>query len=80
MLAIFHAILSDRVVASSTADLLTQVATLAGLRLLIRAGAGAGAGADVLDGQAKWRVNVGGEYVLGLARRVGFELESYLAE
>lgn len=53
-----------------------QVATLAGLRLVVKAGGG-----DVLaDGGGKWRVNVGWEFVRGVARGVGFDVESYIAE
>ena len=55
-----------------------QVATLVGLRLIVKAGAG---GMDVLDGAGgKWRVNVGWEIVRGVARGVGFDIESYLIE
>ena len=76
MLAIYHAILAPQKVVN-TADVMTQIATLAGLRLLVKTG---GAGADVLDAQTKWRVNVGWEYVQGLARSVRFDIESYMAE
>ncbi|KAI9782209.1 MAG: hypothetical protein M1839_005323 [Geoglossum umbratile] len=74
MLAIFHAILPHDIV--STADTHTQIATLASLRLLVRTANTA----DVLEPQTKWRVNVGWEYVRQLARSVGFEIESHVAE
>ena len=58
-----------------------QVATLAGLRLIVKAGAGVGGGGDVLEAAGgKWRVNVGWETVRGVARSVGFDVESYLIE
>jgi origin recognition complex subunit 5 len=59
----------------STVDLMTQIATLTSLRLLVRT-----SGGDVLEAQAKWRVNVGAEFVGNVARSVGFDVESYLAE
>ncbi|KZF20670.1 hypothetical protein L228DRAFT_176883 [Xylona heveae TC161] len=74
MLAIFQAI-CPRSLASS-ADLLTQVATLSSLRLIIRASGTA----DALEPQTKWRVNVGWDYILQLARSVDFEIEDHLAE
>lgn len=74
LLAIFNAILPHPVV--STVDLMTQIATLASLRLLVRTSAGG----DVLEAQAKWRVNVGAEFVGNVARSVGFDVENYLAE
>ncbi|KAI9800412.1 MAG: hypothetical protein M1833_003298 [Piccolia ochrophora] len=74
LLAIFHAILPHPVIPS--ADIQTQIATLASLRLLVRTSAAA----DVLEAQTKWRVNVGWEYVRRLARTVGLEMEAYLAE
>lgn len=36
--------------------------------------------ADALEAQTKWRVNVGWDYVRNVARGVGFDVESYLAE
>ncbi|KAI9823338.1 MAG: hypothetical protein M1832_002562 [Thelocarpon impressellum] len=74
LLAIFHAILP--VPAPTTADIPTQIATLCSLRLLTRSSTTA----DVLEGLTKWRVNVGWEYIRSLARGVGFEIESQLAE
>ncbi|KAF8430040.1 origin recognition complex subunit 5 C-terminus-domain-containing protein [Tirmania nivea] len=74
MLAIFHAIVPDPV--ASSVDLQTQIATLTSLRLLVRASASG----DPLEAGGKWRVNVGWEYVRGLARSVKFEVEGFLAE
>ena len=74
LLAIFRAILPDPV--SQTADIYTQVATLASLRLLVRMGA---AGVDVLDPGCKWRVNVGWDYIAALGRSVGCEVSDFLA-
>lgn len=76
LLAIFHAILPHPV--ASTVDVMTQIATLASLRLLIRTSSAAAG--DVLDAQAKWRVNVGWDYVQNVARSVRFDVENYLAE
>lgn len=75
LLAIFHAIVPDHA-PSGTADILTQVATLAGLRLLIKLVSSA----DVTDANTKWKVNVGWEYVLGLARALRFEVEDFLVD
>ncbi|KAH0537043.1 hypothetical protein FGG08_006141 [Glutinoglossum americanum] len=77
MLAIFRAILPHDIV--TTADIYTQtpqIATLTSLRLLVRTSNTA----DVLEAQTKWRVNIGWEYVRQLARSVGFEIESHIAE
>ncbi|KAI9798461.1 MAG: hypothetical protein M1825_005341 [Sarcosagium campestre] len=74
LLAIYHAILLEDV--DSTADIYTEIATLASLRLLTKASASA----DVLEAQTKWRVNVGWEYVRRIARTVDLEMENYLAE
>ncbi|KAB8339009.1 hypothetical protein FH972_021948 [Carpinus fangiana] len=78
LLAIFHAILPHRI--ASTADLSTQIATLAALRLLVRSGIGGSSSADMLDASVKWRVNVGWDYVVALARGVGFEITDYVLE
>lgn len=75
LLAIFHAIVPDKAPAGS-ADILTEVATLAALRLLTKTVGSA----EVTDGGTKWRVNVGWEYVLGLARGLRFEVEEYLVD
>ncbi len=53
-----------------------QLASLASLRLVVKSG---GAG-DTLEGGSKWRVNVGWDFVRGVARRVKFDAESYLIE
>lgn len=53
-----------------------QVATLVGLRLIVKAGTGG----DVLEGGGKWRVNVGWEFVRDVARSVNFDVDSYLTE
>jgi len=58
------------------ADLLTQLATLASLRLLLRASA---AGVDALDASCKWRVNCGWDYVAALGRSIGLEMRDYLS-
>ena len=50
-----------------------QVATLVGLRLIVKAGGTA----DILEGGSKWRVNVGWEFVRGVGRGVGCDIESY---
>lgn len=77
LLAILRAIL-PRPPAPGGADVLARLATLSALRLVVRAGAGAG---DVLDAAAaRWRVNVGWEYVVGVARGVGFEVGEFLVE
>lgn len=47
------------------------------LRLIVASSTTA---ADVLDGQARFRANVGWEYVRRLARSVEFEIEDYLCE
>ncbi len=75
LLAIFHAIV-PHTVASGSADVLTQVATLANLRLLARTASGG----DILDAGTKWRVNVGWEYIRELARSLRFDIENYLVE
>ncbi|KAF2840433.1 hypothetical protein M501DRAFT_931393 [Patellaria atrata CBS 101060] len=75
LLAILHAILPHPL--PHTADIDTQIATLASLRLLLRAGSGGGV--DVLDAASRWRVNVSWEYVATVGRGLGFEVEEYLA-
>jgi origin recognition complex subunit 5 len=52
-----------------------QVATLTSLRLLIKSSA-----ADPLEGIAKWKVNVGWDYIRAVARSVKFDIEDYLVE
>ena len=75
LLAIFHAIL-PRDIRGGGADVMCTVATLAGLRLIVRAGLGS----DVLEGGGKWRCNVGFDFVNNVARGVEFDLQSYLIE
>jgi origin recognition complex subunit 5 len=79
LLAIFHAIVLDKAPAGS-GDVLTQIATLASLRMLVRAASG-GTRDGFDDGVgAKWRVNVGWEYVCAIAKKVEFEIEDFVAE
>ena len=76
LLAVLHAVVPHGVPHGS-ADVLGQVATLGALRMLARVPAGG----DVVDvGATKWRCAVGPEFVRGVAREVGFELDDYLAE
>ncbi|KAL9120000.1 MAG: hypothetical protein Q9187_003441 [Circinaria calcarea] len=75
MLAIFHAIIPHNM-PSGIADIMTQIATLASLRLLLKTPSTA----DVLDAGTKWRVNASYEYIKRLAKEVRFDVESYLAE
>lgn len=72
LLAIFKAILPHDV--KGSADLHMQFATLASLRLVQKAGVGG----DVLEAGAKWRVNVGWDYVGRLGRGVGCEVGDYV--
>ena len=53
-----------------------MLATLTGLRLIVRAGVSG----DVLEGGGKWRCNAGWEFVNNVARSVNFDIESYLIE
>ncbi|KAL9024395.1 MAG: hypothetical protein Q9196_006549 [Gyalolechia fulgens] len=63
------------------AEILTQFATLVGMRLVIRTGAGGGGRGDPLEvGGGKWKVNVGMGYVRQMARGLKFDLENYLLE
>jgi origin recognition complex subunit 5 len=73
MLAIFQALLPGSIPHSSLVQ--AQVATLASLRLLHRAGAGT----DTLDPTARYRVNCTWDYVSTLGRSVGLEMRDYLA-
>ena len=75
LLAIFHSIV-PQTFATGGADIMCQFATLVGLKLVVKSGGGG----DVLEGGAKWRVNVGFEFVRELARGVGFDVERYLIE
>lgn len=61
------------------ADTLTQFATLASLRLVVKAGGAV----DVLaDGGGKWKVGAGvtEEMVKGIAKAVGVTLDDYVLE
>lgn len=75
LFAIFHAIL-PHAYPGGAADIMCQLATLAGLRLMIKSG---GTG-DILEGATKWKVNVGWDFVRGVASGVGFDIEHYLHE
>ena len=57
-------------------DVGMAVATLASLRLLVRAGGGG----DMMDRGGKWRINVGWEVVRGIGRSIGVEVEEWLIE
>ncbi|KAH0610798.1 uncharacterized protein H6S33_011225 [Morchella sextelata] len=73
MLAIFYAILPHPI--NSSVDLQTQIATLTSLRLLTKASV-----TDALEASTKWRVNVGWDYIRGVARSVKFDIEDFVAE
>ncbi|KAL7271426.1 hypothetical protein RUND412_005822 [Rhizina undulata] len=73
LMAIFHAILPHKIPAS--VDLQTQIATLASLRLLVKASV-----TDSLEASTKWRVNVGWEFIRSMARTLNFEMEDYMTE
>ncbi|MCJ1315880.1 hypothetical protein MMC15_001200, partial [Xylographa vitiligo] len=75
MLAIFHAILPYPI-AGGTGDLMSQIATLASSKMLVKTSAMA----DILDSGTKWRINIGWEYIQVIARTIGFEIEGFLAE
>jgi origin recognition complex subunit 5 len=74
LLAILRAILPHSM--PQNGDILTQISTLASLRLLSRASA---AGVDVLDASCRWRVNCGWDYVAALGRSIGLEVRDYLS-
>lgn len=78
LLSILYAILPHDF--RSTIDVYAQIATLASLRLLVRAG-GIGGG-DPLEAGGKWKVGpaVSLEYVQNLARTLDFGLLDYIAE
>lgn len=52
-----------------------QIATLTSLRLLTKASA-----TDALEASTKWRVNVGWDYIRGVARNIKFDIEDFIAE
>lgn len=74
LLAILRAILPHSM--PQNGDILTQISTLASLRLLSRASA---AGVDVLDASCRWRANCGWDYVAALGRSIGLEMRDYLS-
>ena len=75
MIAIFHSLVPDQI-ASGTADIMTQIATLVSLRLVVKASGMM----DVLDAGTKWKVNVGWDFVKELARSVKFDIENYVTD
>lgn len=79
LLAILSAIHPAPLPAIVATDVLTSAASLTSCRLLLRAGA-SGLGGDPLGEGAKWKVNVGWEYVVKLGRSVGIELQEWSAE
>jgi origin recognition complex subunit 5 len=74
MLAVLHAILPHSL--PQSADILTQISTLASLRLLVRAGAGR---EGAIDAGSRWKVNCRWEFVAELARSTGLEIRDYVA-
>jgi origin recognition complex subunit 5 len=72
-LAIFHAVLPGPVPQNSL--ILAQIATLASLRLLHRAGSSS----DALDPSSRYRINCTWDFVSTLGRSVGLEMRDYLA-
>ncbi|KAK4550866.1 hypothetical protein LTR36_000446 [Oleoguttula mirabilis] len=78
VLSILHAILPHDL--RSTIDVYTQIATLTGLRLLVRS-SGIGSG-DPLEPGGKWKTGpaVSWEYAQSLARSLDFGLLDYVAE
>ncbi|MCJ1287522.1 hypothetical protein MMC26_006874 [Xylographa opegraphella] len=75
MVAIFHAI-TPHPVPGGTGDLMSQIATLASSKMLVKTSTMA----DILDAGTKWRVNVGWDYIQVITRTIGFEIEAFLAE
>ena len=53
-----------------------MIATLVGLRLLVKAGVGG----DALEGGGKWRCNVGWEFVNNVSRDVKFDIENHMID
>ncbi|KAI9155326.1 Protein mms22 [Paramyrothecium foliicola] len=82
MMAIFEAVRREWVekgavgVAGLDGDVGMAIATLASLRLLVKAGGGG----DTMDRGGKWRINVGWEVVRGIGRSIGVEVEEWLIE
>lgn len=80
LLAIFHAILPDKA-PSGNADVLCQIATLSNLRMLVKASSSAGGeGIASIDGSAKWRINMGWEYILQLGKNVDIDMVDFIVE
>jgi origin recognition complex subunit 5 len=73
LLAIFPVIVPESI--PSSVDIQAQIATLTSLRLLVKA-----TPKDPLDVNAKWKVNVGREYIRAIACSIRFELEDYMTE
>ena len=84
-LAIFHAIVPDGAPGGS-GDILTLVASLGALRMVVKSGGGSAAGAggqgggDIGGEGGRWRINVGWEFILGVAKTVRFDVEEFLVE
>lgn len=76
LFAIFHATSPSTPVAGG--EIMAQVATLAGLSLLLRASSAAAD--DGGGGGGKWKVGFGWEFAVAVARGVEFDLEIYLGE
>jgi origin recognition complex subunit 5 len=86
MMAIFWALVQNNdggsgriavaAVAPGSADIPMAIATLASLRLLVKASPAA----DVLDASTKWKVNVGWDVVRAVARSIEVEVEEYFWE
>lgn len=79
LLAILSAIYPTPLPPSIASDVLTTIASLTACRLMSRAGAG-GIGGDALEEGAKWKANVGWDYVVKLGRSVGLEMQDWSAE
>ena len=85
LLAIFPVIATTTTTTTTTTtqqlggsvDIQAQIATLTALRLLVRTSSAA---LDPLDGAAKWKVNVGWEYIRGIARSVKLDIEDFMAD
>ncbi|KAK2766205.1 hypothetical protein FQN54_007721 [Arachnomyces sp. PD_36] len=77
--------------ADAVADMVyTELATLHRLRLVVpasRSGGGGGSkgdtlpgGSEAVDAGEKWRVNVSGEWVVGMAKRIGIEVQEFVGD
>lgn len=58
-------------------DVAMALATLASLRLLVKAGA---AGADPMDRSGRWKVNISWDAVVPIGRSVGIEVDEWMIE